>query len=64
VELASVQDGVVHVKLKGSCGHCSSSSDTLRDAVEAAIYDAAPEVATVVAESVARQPELVTLQTR
>jgi Fe-S cluster biogenesis protein NfuA len=65
VELASVEDGVVHVKLKGSCGHCSSSSDTLRDAVEAAIYDAAPEVATVVAESVAlpAQPELVTLQT-
>jgi Fe-S cluster biogenesis protein NfuA len=65
VEVASVEDGVVHVKLKGSCGHCSSSSDTLRDAVEAAIYDAAPEVATVVAESVTRptQPELVTLQT-
>jgi Fe-S cluster biogenesis protein NfuA len=66
VELASVEDGVVHVKLKGSCGHCSSSSDTLRDAVEVAIYNAAPEVATVVAESAARpaQQELVTLQTR
>jgi Fe-S cluster biogenesis protein NfuA len=65
VEVASVEDGVVHVKLKGSCGHCSSSSDTLRDAVEAAIYDAAPEVATVVAEAGTRpaQPELVTLQT-
>jgi Fe-S cluster biogenesis protein NfuA len=66
VELASVEDGVVHVKLKGSCGHCSSSSDTLRNSVEAAIYNAAPEVATVVAESVSRpvRPELVTLQTR
>ena len=66
VELASIEDGVVHVKLKGSCGHCSSSSDTLRDAVEGAIYNAAPEVASVVAESVSRaaQPDLVTLQTR
>jgi Fe-S cluster biogenesis protein NfuA len=66
VELASVEDGVVHVKLKGSCGHCSSSSDTLRDSVEAAIYNAAPEVATVVAESVSSpvRPELVTLETR
>lgn len=65
VELASIEDGVVHVRLKGTCGHCSSSSATLKDAVEGAIYNAAPEIASVVAESVPHtvQHDLVTLQT-
>ena len=66
VELASIDKDVVRVKLKGACGHCSSSSETLRDAVESAIYNAAPEIATVVAESASAtaQSDLVILQTR
>ena len=66
VELAAIEDGVVHVRLKGACGHCSSSSDTLRDAVESAIYNAAPEISAVVADAVSHtaQQELVILQTR
>jgi Fe-S cluster biogenesis protein NfuA len=65
VELASIEDGVVHVKLKGTCGHCSSSSDTMKDAVESAVYNAAPEITSVVAESIPHTPEqhLVILQT-
>ncbi|MGB6192951.1 MAG: NifU family protein [Terracidiphilus sp.] len=66
VELTAIEDGVVHVRLKGTCGHCSSSSDTLRDAVEGAIYNAAPEIAAVIADAVPHtaQQELVILQTR
>lgn len=64
VELASIEGDVVHVKLKGTCGHCSSSSATLKDAVEGAIYNAAPEIAAVVAEPLPPDPHsnLVTLQ--
>lgn len=64
IELESVEDGVVHLRMQGTCGSCSSSSETLKNTVESAIYDAAPEVATVVAESVPRPPhsDLVILQ--
>ncbi len=66
VELASIEDGVVHVRLKGTCGRCSSSSATLQDAVEGAIYNAAPEIVAVVADAVPHvaQQDLVILQTR
>lgn len=66
VELASLENGVVKVRLQGSCGGCSSSGDTMKSAVETAIYDAAPEVVAVIAEPVptpAGHPDLVILQT-
>jgi len=65
VELASLENGVARVRLQGSCGSCSSSGETLKNAVESAIYDAAPEVVAVVAEPmpVAGHPDLVILQT-
>ncbi len=64
VELASIEEGVVHVRLKGSCGSCSSSAETLENAVEDAVFNAAPEVAAVVAEPAPAQPhsELVVLR--
>lgn len=66
VELASIENGVARVRLQGSCGSCSSSNETLKNAVEAAIFDAAPEVVAVVAESMpppGGHPDLVILQT-
>jgi Fe-S cluster biogenesis protein NfuA len=65
VELASVEGGTVHVRLQGTCGSCLSSSDTMKSTVENAIYEAAPEIATVIAESVspATNSEFVILQT-
>jgi Fe-S cluster biogenesis protein NfuA len=47
VELLGIEDGIVHVKLTGTCEHCSSSSATLKLAVERAVLEAAPEVAEV-----------------
>ena len=47
VELVSVDDGVVRVRLKGTCGTCPASSVTLRLAVEDAIAEAAPDVVAV-----------------
>jgi Fe-S cluster biogenesis protein NfuA len=66
VELDSIQDSTVHVRLQGTCGSCSSSSDTMKNHVENAIYDAAPEVVAVVAESMppaVAHSDLVILQT-
>lgn len=65
VELISMQHGEVRLRLQGACGSCSSSEETLKTRVESAIYDAAPEVVAVIAESIAvpAVPELVTLRT-
>ena len=65
VELRGIDQGTVHVRLEGACGSCSSSTETLRSTVESAIYNAAPEVVTVIAESPPRAPhaDLVVLQT-
>lgn len=64
VELASVRDGVVEVRLQGACGTCSSSTETIRSTVEDAIYNAAPEVEAVTANTIptAGHRDLVILQ--
>lgn len=51
VEFVSVIDGVVRLKLLGSCGSCPSSSVTLKNAVEEALYEAAPDIEKIIAES-------------
>ena len=53
VELIGVsQDGVVRLRLLGSCDGCPSSSVTLKLAVEGAIEAAAPEVVAIEVEDV------------
>ena len=52
-ELVSVRDGIVRLKLHGTCGSCPSSSVTLRNAVEEALYEVAPDILEIVAENVA-----------
>ena len=47
VELLEIQNGVVRLRLEGSCESCQASTMTLKYAVEDAIYEAAPEVADV-----------------
>ena len=53
VELIGIDDGAVRLRLKGSCQGCPSSAMTLKLAVEDAIYEAAPNVTTVLAEGLA-----------
>jgi Fe-S cluster biogenesis protein NfuA len=50
VELLGVTDGTVRLRLAGSCRSCSSSTMTLKLAIERAIYDAAPDVNEIVTE--------------
>jgi Fe-S cluster biogenesis protein NfuA len=66
VELASVRDGIVRLVLHGSCGSCPSSSVTLKNAVEDALFEAAPDIVEIVAENAAAEhhasPDLVVLK--
>jgi Fe-S cluster biogenesis protein NfuA len=55
VQLVSLQDGVLRLRLKGSCGSCSSSAATLKNAVEEAVVEAAPDVVQIIAEQPAEQ---------
>jgi Fe-S cluster biogenesis protein NfuA len=50
VELVSLQDGVLQLRLKGSCGSCNSSSVTLKNAVEEAVIEAAPDILQIIAD--------------
>jgi nitrite reductase/ring-hydroxylating ferredoxin subunit len=56
VELLSIADGVVRLRLQGSCKTCPSSSMTLKLAIEEAIYAAAPDVVSIEAEGLVEQP--------
>jgi Fe-S cluster biogenesis protein NfuA/nitrite reductase/ring-hydroxylating ferredoxin subunit len=56
VELVSIEEGVVNLRLEGSCSGCPSSSATLALAVEEAIRKAAPEVEEIKAEDEEEQP--------
>ncbi len=50
VELLEVADGIVRLRLEGSCHHCPSSSLTMQQTVEEAILSRAPEVDAVEVE--------------
>jgi Fe-S cluster biogenesis protein NfuA len=55
VDLLGIEDGVVRLRLQGSCKSCPSSSMTLKLAIEEAIYEAAPDVAAIEAEGATEQ---------
>jgi Fe-S cluster biogenesis protein NfuA len=56
VELTDLSDGVVKLKLEGSCHGCPSSSITLRNAIEEAIFEFAPDVARLEVTGVVEPP--------
>jgi Fe-S cluster biogenesis protein NfuA len=52
VELLGITDaGVVRLKMQGSCHGCPSSAATLKNSIEQAIYDKAPDVAGIEVEN-------------
>jgi Fe-S cluster biogenesis protein NfuA len=56
VELVGVADGVVRLRMRGSCHGCPSSAMTLKNSIEEAIYAAAPDVAAIEVEGVVDPP--------
>lgn len=55
VELLAVDEGVVRLRLEGSCHGCASSALTLKLAIEEAIYEAAPDVVALEVEGVVQR---------
>jgi Fe-S cluster biogenesis protein NfuA len=53
VELLGIADGAVRLRLQGSCHGCGSSALTLKQTIEEAIYNAAPDLTTLEVEGVA-----------
>jgi len=49
VELVSVDDGIVKVRLTGACGGCPFSQMTLKTGIERVIKEDIPEIKEVVA---------------
>jgi len=56
VEVVSIVDGLVRLRLQGSCQSCPASAMTLKYAVEDAIYEVAPDVTAVMAVSNEERP--------
>jgi Fe-S cluster biogenesis protein NfuA len=56
VELLGIDEGVVRLRLEGSCNGCPSSAVTLKLAVEEAINKAAPDIERIEAEGAAPEP--------
>lgn len=61
-EVVAIDDGVVRIRMVGSCRGCPSSAVTLRDAVEEAVRRHAPEIERV--EEVGGITTLVQLELR
>ncbi len=57
VDLIGVVDGVVRLRLAGSCNGCPSSTVTVKLAIEKAIQDLAPEIVDIQVEGVVDEPE-------
>jgi Fe-S cluster biogenesis protein NfuA len=62
VALLGVIDGVVRLRMQGSCHGCPSSALTLKNAIEQAIYAAAPDVTVIEVEGVVDAPPSHLLQ--
>lgn len=48
IELVSVEDGVVNVRLLGTCTYCTINQMTLKSGVEMTIKKHAPEISKVI----------------
>jgi Fe-S cluster biogenesis protein NfuA/nitrite reductase/ring-hydroxylating ferredoxin subunit len=62
VELVSVEDGVVRVRMSGACRGCAASAMTLRRGIEEALRDGYPGFREVVAEEPEPGPVLLQLE--
>ncbi len=47
VELVSIEDGIVNVKLQGACAGCPMSQMTLKNGIERVLKQEIPEVKSV-----------------
>jgi Fe-S cluster biogenesis protein NfuA/nitrite reductase/ring-hydroxylating ferredoxin subunit len=60
VELLGIEDGIVKLRLEGSCKSCNASSSTLELAVKQALQDAAPDLEGMDVEGVPEPDDEIT----
>ncbi|GAC1432095.1 MAG: NifU family protein [Thermoanaerobaculia bacterium] len=58
VDLAGIDNGVVRLRMKGTCKGCPSSTITMKLAIEDAIFEAAPEITAIVPEGQEPEPKV------
>jgi len=56
VELLSLEGGIAHLRLEGSCDGCPASASTLELAIEEALEEAAPDLLGLEVEGVTKPP--------
>jgi len=56
VQLLEIRAGVVYLRLEGSCHGCPSSAATLKNAIEEALYEMAPDLEGLEVQGVAPEP--------
>jgi Fe-S cluster biogenesis protein NfuA len=61
VELISIQDGAVRLRLQANGHGCGSTAQALKEMVEEAMYQKAPDITALVIEGTAEKPGFVPL---
>jgi Fe-S cluster biogenesis protein NfuA len=56
VELLGIEGGIVRLRLQGSCHGCPSSAMTVKQTIEEAIHEKAPDIAAIEVEGESPQP--------
>ncbi|HVF92048.1 MAG TPA: NifU family protein [Blastocatellia bacterium] len=56
LELVSIVDGVVRLRLDGSCKGCGLTAQALKQSVEEAVYDAAPDMSALYVAGAVEHP--------
>jgi len=59
VELLGTEDGIVRLVMQGSCKGCPSSAITLKQTIEEAIHDKAPDITGIEVEGETHEPAAV-----
>jgi Fe-S cluster biogenesis protein NfuA len=62
VELLSIQDGAVRLRLRANGHGCGSTGQALKEMVEEAVYQAAPDITELVIESPSEKQSFVPLE--
>jgi Fe-S cluster biogenesis protein NfuA len=62
VELLSIQDGAVSLRLHVNGNGCGSTAQALKEMVEDAVYQSAPDITSLVIEDAAAKPGFVSLE--
>ena len=62
LEVVSIQDGVVRLRLNGKSQGCGSTAQSLKEVVEEAVYEAAPDLNTLTIEGAEDNQNFVPLE--